>query len=453
MTINWAQQADRIAREDIVVFINACLSCSGQREFYEDGYGQRVSNEFLHEYILVNYRLLYARTLATGINHFSRAQIILKLLATGVKTAPQHRVEEGELILAALKSLPPQRAWDVLQQLRRRRINNRRSRAVAREYLRARRDISFDSVKYKHKVRAAAAHAHLPLEPEVGRFLFADWKKLPYTTELFELYRQAHFSAQAMYKLPFTVAEGLARKHKIDRAVFLENIQEQMTIGEKLRFQKTAEREEVRMNVDLRRIPLTKLALYVLSLPLSERREKRDTLNSALMSAASRTLRRFQIKLGRTAAVLDCSYSSSGSSEKRRRPLGVALAAHYLLQAAAREYKGFWTYPFGDALLVHPRGQTNLAVPLLDAIEWGAETIVINSDGWENDPPGAAQEVIRVFRNRLDKDHKVSLVQCNPVFDADSYSLRLISPLIPTVGVRDAEDLPTSLGFARFAEG
>jgi hypothetical protein len=53
----------------------------------------------------------------------------------------------------------------------------------------------------------------------------------------------------------------------------------------------------------------------------------------------------------------------------------------------------------------------------------------------------------------LDKDHKVSLVQCNPVFDTDNYSLRLISPLIPTVGVRDAEDLPTSLGFARFAEG
>ena len=73
------------------------------------------------------------------------------------------------------------------------------------------------------------------------------------------------------------------------------------------------------------------------------------------------------LRLGRVAAVLDGSYSSSGSSEKRSRPLAVALAAHYLLRSAATEYRAFWTCPTSDPLMARAHGQTDLATPLLDA--------------------------------------------------------------------------------------
>ena len=102
---------------------------------------------------------------------------------------------------------------------------------------------------------------------------------------------------------------------------------------------------------------------------------------------------------------------------------------------------------------VTPSGQTDLAGPLVDAIEWGAELIVIVSDGFENDPPRGAAEVARVFRRRLDQQRATSIVHVNPVFDAEHYSPRTIGPAIPTVGLRDAEDLFTMLGFARFADG
>ena len=46
----------RVAREDLVTFINACFSCTGQREFYGDAKGQAVSIDFLHEYTAGNYR-------------------------------------------------------------------------------------------------------------------------------------------------------------------------------------------------------------------------------------------------------------------------------------------------------------------------------------------------------------------------------------------------------------
>ena len=41
----------------------------------------------------------------------------------------------------------------------------------------------------------------------------------------------------------------------------------------------------------------------------------------------------------------------------------------------------------------------------------------------------------------------------NPVFDGESLAPRHISPLVATVGVRDADDLLTMLQFARFALG
>ncbi|MBE9234195.1 hypothetical protein IQ231_21735 [Cuspidothrix issatschenkoi LEGE 03284] len=453
ININWTKQHQQVAREDLVMFINACLSCTGQREFYSDGYGQRVSIDFLHDYILGNYRLLYTRTLAAGINHFNQAQIILKLLATGKHTSPEHRQEEGTLIAAALASLPPQRGWDVLQQLRKRGINNRRSRAIARDYLQQRRNINFDAVKYRSKFRAIASHAHLTLPGELGNFLFGKWKQRVYQTELFETFRQAHYSAEAVYQLPFTVAEGLAAKHGIKREVFLSGIQDQMTLNEKLRLQTSANRTEVEININLGRLPLTRLVLYILSLPLKTRKQQWHIFNQALEKSAALTLKKSPLKLRRVAAVLDCSYSSSGSTEKHLRPLGVALAAHYLLKAASQEYQAFWTIPTHDPLLILPRGQTDLATPLLDALDWGADLVVIITDGWENDPPNGASEILRIYGQRLDPQQKTSIVHCNPVYNADDFSLHPLSPEIPTVGLRDAEDLPTMLGFARFAQG
>lgn len=162
---------DQVAREDLVLFINACFSCSGQREFYSDGSNQRVSIDFLHRYILGNYRLLYARTLAAGINHFNAAQIVVNLLSIGKDTRPEHRVEEGALILATLRALPPNRAWRVLESVRKRKINNRRSRAITRQYLESRRDIVFESIKYRSKVRSSMRHCHLNMPGEIGNFL------------------------------------------------------------------------------------------------------------------------------------------------------------------------------------------------------------------------------------------------------------------------------------------
>ena len=442
--------SERVHREDMVMFVNACFACSGQQEFYSDRSGQWFSIEFLHAYIHGGYRRLYARCLAAGINHFNQTRIIFHLLSQPAGRLP----EEGELIRAALRELPVPRVLRLFDELRVRRVNNRRTRAVIKEYILGRDDPTFDAVKYRARLRRIARHAHVKWPGETGDFLFLGRRKKAYTTPLFENYRRALYDREAIYALPYTIAEGFAETKGIPRAEFLEKIEPRMSAAEKLRLQKASVEAKVDLRFDLARASLTRLALFVLSLNDRELAARQDELEAALTASARRALRKAPLRLGKAAAVLDRSYSTSGSREKRRRPLAVAFAAHYLLREASSDYRAFWMGRGESGFVPRARGQTDLGTPLLDALEWRPEVVLIVSDGFENDPPGAAEEVARVYE-RLpgSPGTKAALVHFNPVYDEWNYNPRILGPTIPTVGLRDAEDLPTMLGFARFAAG
>ncbi|MBA3546628.1 MAG: hypothetical protein H0T76_09110 [Nannocystis sp.] len=437
----------------MVIFLNACFACTGQREFYSDGHQQTVSIAFLHDYIRGNYRRLYARALAAGINHFNQGRIVLELLSHSRELTAEDRREEGQLCRAALNSLPPQRAYRVLLGLRERGVNNRRCRAIVREFL-AQRDLNFDALKYRSKLHGLVRHAHPHLPGELGPFLARGWHARRYTTPLLEQFRRAHFSADAIYGLPFTVAEGLAARHGIDRARFLRRIEPRLTAGERLRLQSAGSRAGADINLDLARAPLTRLALYILGLPAEQRLARAAELDAALTHSARRCLGIAPLRLGRVAAVLDRSYSAAGSREKPRRPLAVALGIDRLLAAAAEQYLPVWTgFAATDATQLTARGQTDLATPILDALDWRPDLLIIVSDGFDNDPPRGGGEVCRVFRERLDPQRRTTIVHVNPVFDAPHLGPRPLDPSVPTIGLRDAEDLPTVLAFARFADG
>jgi len=452
---------EKCGREDLVMFVNACFAATHQNEYYTDRCNQFVSISFLHLYVMTNYRRLYARTISAGINHFNQSLIIGNLLQTGAPADLEQRAEEGELIAAALRSLPANRVFRLFASLQQKRINNRRTRAVIKRYLQWRSEPAFDAIKYRNKYRAAAAHAHAKLDDELGMFLFELSKQKKYRTELLDKYRQAHYSAAMIYELPFTVAQSLAQKHGVPRDVFLRKIEHKMTKAEKLRHLTMAARTKgARLDFDLSRASLTKLALYVLSLPKVERIERADELHAAFERAARRTLSQSPMSLGRVAAVLDRSRSASGSREKRNRPLAVAIASSYFLREVSTEYRAFWTPPIADGQLeftTQPTGQTALANPLIDALEWKPDLVVIVSDGYENDPPMTVDQVARVFREKICKQSSKGLfpeiIHLNPVFDSDHFSPRQLGGSIPTVGLRDAEDIATMLGFAKLTSG
>ncbi|MEU1170615.1 hypothetical protein [Streptomyces microflavus] len=458
--------ADLVAAEDVLLFVNAAITATGQREFRSDAVGQQLSLDFLHAYVRVNYRRVYASSLALDINDHNAVRIVLGLLETSGEASAEERRTEGRLIGARLALLPPQRVYRLFGEVRRAGINNRRTRAIMRDWLAARPDLGHDAVKYRGGVKTAARHIHLrcpegagPLA-EVGAFLFRPGRLPRYEHRLLDAWRRAHYEQGAVAELPFTVAEGFAVRHGMKREVFLKRAAPRMTRLERLRTQEQRVVGDRRPEIDLTVMPLTRLALYVLSLPFEQRAARRTELTGALRTAARRAAGGHAGSWGRVHAVLDDSFSSSGSGQKRRRPLAVALACHHLLEALAAPgaYRGLWTSGRGDALLVRPWGPTPLGMRVLDALEPGPggaapDRLVIVSDGWDNAPAGLAGEVLRVWRKRLDPGRRTAVVHVNPVYDADGFDVRRLAAGVPTAGIRDAEDLPALVEIARFAEG
>ncbi|WP_067469778.1 hypothetical protein [Actinomadura macra] len=446
--------ADLIACEDALMFVNAAITSTGQREFRHDEGEQRLSLDFLHRYMLANYRELYAASLALRINDHNAALIVRNLLAHASDVGVERRRHEGRLIARRLELLPQQRVYRLFRDLRGLGVNNRRTRAILRDWLAGRRDPAFDAVKYRSALKSAVRHAHLPLDGELGPFLFAPRGVKSFRTPIFEQWRRAHYEQAALYELPYTVAEGFAAKHEIPRKVFLERIEPRMTRLERLRLQESARKANVDgVATDLGAMPLTRLASYVLSLPLEDRAARRAELTAALRAAARRVAGAARGSWGKVTAVLDDSYSATGSGQKRRRPLAVALASSYLLEALAATYTPLWTSGRTDELLLYPYGPTPLGERILDALDTAPERLVIISDGWDNAPPGLAADVLRIWRTRLDPAHRVMIAHLNPVYDADDFDVRRLAPTVPTAGIRDAEDLFTLIELARFAEG
>ena len=443
---------DAITADDMLMFINAATTSTSQREFHGGAEDQRLSLDFLHDYVIGNYRDLYAAALALDINDHNAALIVRKLLeTTGDATAEQRRVE-GRLIARRLRALPPQRVYDLFRALRRARVNNRRTRAIIREWVAGRPDPAFDAVKYRTGLKRALRHAHVAPGGELGPFLFTSGGRR-FDTPLLETWRRAHYEQASVYGLPYTVAEGFAAKHGIDRATFLKRIEPRMTRLERLRVQESARRGNAEVAVDLGSMPLTRLASYVLSRPVPERVERRGELTGALRAAAVRAAGPDAGGWGRVAGVLDDSFSAHGSGQKRRRPLAVALACHYLLAELATEYVPLWTSGRTDALMTYPYGMTPLGERVLDALEQAPDRLLIVSDGWDNAPYGLASEVLRVWRAKLDPRRRVVAVHLNPVYDAVDFDVKRLAAAVPTVGVRDAEDVPALVEFARFTEG
>ena len=436
------RRVDLIEAEDVLLFANAAITSTGQREFRDSAERQRLSLEFLHAYVHGNYPDVYAAMLALDVNEHNAALIIFNLLR-------ERTPADGELIARRLARMSPARVYRLFRRLRDAGVNNRRTRAIIRDWLAARPDLAHDAVKYRSGLKAAVRHAHLRLDGELGDFLFAPHRRGRYAHPLLEAWRRAHYDKTALYELPYPVAEGFAARHGTPREEFLERIAPRLTALESLRLRESAAAHGVDTEADLARMTLVRLASYALSRPVAERRE----LEAALRAAAARVAGARAGLWGYVVAVLDDSFSSYGSPAKRRRPLAVALACHYLLEALASAYDGLWLSGTTEPIGVRPVGPTPLGRRILDALERRPDRLVIVSDDWDNAPPGLAAEVLRVWRRRFDPMEEVEIVHLNPVFDAEEYEVRRLSPLVPTVGIRDAEDLPALVELAAFAQG
>lgn len=453
-------RAEIVAREDLVTYLNAAFVCTAQGDYYASSQSQAVSIAFLHAYAAGNYRRLYARSLAVGINHFNQALCVETLLAMGAPTDRDARREEHALIAETLARLPPSRVYRLFEALAAQRVNNRRTRATVAAWLGARPDLSLDALKYRPKLSRAVRHTHTLFAGELGVFLFQRRRKVAFETPLFAAWRRAQTEREAVFSLPFSVAEGFAQRHGIARETLVARMQSQMTRAERARTLGLTNRaDEAPVSpAALGAMGLTRLARALVAQEPARLRDESALWSSALAAAAARQWQHARFALPRVAVVIDRSASANGGAAHTRGPLALALAVEALIAVAATACTRFVTpepAAPGPEGAWSAAGRSDLATPLIAALAVvpPVDMVVIVSDGYENDPPGGAAEVMRVFRAKIDPTRPLSVVHVNPAFDSASYGPRRLGDGIVTVGLREAEDLPTVLGFVRFAEG
>ncbi|MBT9586337.1 hypothetical protein IV102_23545 [bacterium] len=437
---------DRVRREDMLLFVNAGLTATGQGGFYHGAIEERLSLAFLHLYIAQNYRRLYTLLLAGGLNDHNTAHAAFTLLSGGAPPDPAQRSLENELLTRAIARLPPQRAYRLFERLAQSGVNNRRTRATIASYLKNRHNLAFDAVKYRHRLKKAILHSHAGVAPEVKRFLYEGAGSKPYRDPMLETYRKAHYDQRYIYELPFTVAQGLAQRKKIPRQEFMEKIEPRMTEREKLRWQQAGAAA-----FDPSRADLVELCIYFLRLPDHERVAPLPTLRQRAAQLAPTLQLPASLSQGRVAVVLDRSRSSYGSAQARCRPLAVAMAAHLALQAGCASYSAHWSHPTPDLIDLHPTGHTALGEPLLEALAKKPEVVIVVSDARENAPSGACQAIAAAFAARL--PDSPLWIHFNPTFDPEDFQPMTLGPSWPVVGIRRAEDLATGFVLASFATG
>lgn len=464
---------EQIEREDIVAYLNAGLAATAQAEFYQSKWHQESSIEFLHRYIAVNYRELYADTLALPLNDFNRALTLKTLLLSGAPRDPRRARHEGKLIAHAIRQLPAHRAYNLLEECARLGRSNRRLRATVKRFVLEQKNLPLHVLKYRKQLRRIVRHFHVKLDEESQSVLFAlSKRKKAYETELYEKFRQAHYSREAIFELPYTVAEGLIARHRIKRKDFLEKIAQKMTRREQERMQRTFERHDLQLDRASANMELTRQLSMILGMKRDEIVASLPEFEANLDAAARRAAREWPTHASRIQVILDVSFSTKSSRERSMRPLAVALSTLYVARAIAGEegeVEVFWTDPLLGArsepahpLLVRPRGPTDLARPLLDALKQKeADLLLICSDGFENSPAGGFEAVWDVWKERIEptliRDGKrrkaLSAVHINPVFDAEGFVPRRLAKSVPTVCVHHGSDIAFALVVARFDAG
>ncbi len=130
---------------------------------------------------------------------------------------------------------------------------------------------------------------------------------------------------------------------------------------------------------------------------------------------------------GSVALVLDTSASVRSYGERQYAALAQSVALRLLLERCCARLE---VLPAGsDGPLPEPAGATDLALPLLDALEGVPDLVAIVSDGYENSYPG---DLARVVATLPQCGVATPVVFCHSAFtNSDDLALRRPAPALP----------------------
>ncbi|RME03557.1 MAG: VWA domain-containing protein [Planctomycetota bacterium] len=446
-----------VAMAKISAFLEFASTFTGSGTFYHSQQALCRLEERLHSFVCqLDRRMYYLLLLLDGVSDRARGMGILQLLSTGKEVVEP---EEEKQVLGALRaSLPPQRLFKLYLEFIKLRINNRRARSWILPFLLNSPQLELWAVKYRKKLRKALQHTlgkrrasilrsilakpakersekeNKILQQWLGKFIqnspqrtleivgFLLGVENGLTLTLLKSYHEAKKNLKRGQLLPYETLEGLRSTYhakRFSRQEVLEWTKNRLTKGQKLAMQRTGEKEGVEIQVNFYDYDPVRLYLYAFE----------RGWNGEIERALQQKARQFAAQLDlppNLGILLDASQSMAGSQQQPLRPMAIALALRDILLASSKNAAlitcgGLPENPY----LIRPQGATNLAAGFLQLVKKGAQSIIILSDGYENQPAGRLEEVLRALE-KLGQAPKV--LQLSPTVGTENEGGRNLAP-------------------------
>ena len=464
-------------------FLDTAATATSRATYYNTRAEQEAAIESVHGELFELDRGVYAASLMLpGLTDFSRQIGAVRLLRSaqtsdGWLTTPQ----EAAIMRGLLRALPPQRMLKMFGMLRKKRVNNSRTRRLILSTVLGADNLEFWAVKYRRKLETALVHAwgrrsasvmravlakpaddrtdkeRQIVQRHLGRFVDGNIERVEQcvrfilgdedglTLRRLAAYRDAKCDLASGRVLPFETLEGLRSRFHRDKtsAEVLELTKSQLTTGQKIGLQRKAQEADVEVEFDPTNYDAVRLYVYAFEMGLS------DAIREELTRKARATAHRLPVRFEHAAILLDVSASMMGHDTQAMRPISVALALRDVLAETAERS----TIVTSDgrvaatAELIEPTGDTSLAAGLITLLKREPDVVFVLTDGYENAPAGRFAEVIRAVR-RMGVETPIH--QFSPVFAAETRGVRSLSDAVPGLPVSKPEAIGLGLLKALF---
>ncbi|MFW6173260.1 MAG: hypothetical protein ACOC5T_05895 [Elusimicrobiota bacterium] len=478
-------------QKSLMAFLDASSTSMGRKTFYNTKNEQDDALGKIHKSVFsINRGLYTSMLLLPGVTDLSRTMGIHCLLQQGYNNDEEFFLtsdEEKIIINELLASMPVTRVLRLFEDLKKQRVNNRRTRTIISRFVLGNDNFVFWSVKYRKKIRDMLVHAigyrqtsalktilqkqnvertskeRSFIQKSIDRYLpFGINKKHIYDAICFVLggtkenwgaplirsFFEARESIEKGKNLPAEVLEGIRSKYHSDvsSAEVMKLTQDNMSEKKKMQVQKSAKKK----NVEIEFNPMKQgvVDLYIHAFETGMTNEIKKALKIKAKKASANNLVMAHEHVG---VVVDCSRSMRGDRTQKHRPISIALAMRDMLRESAN--KATIKSSHGKTIkncIPSIQNETSLSQSLVDVLIEKPDTVYLITDGYENSPAGRVAEVIKRVR---EMGNNTPIYQISPVMGAESAGIRSVSSEIEPLPVSRPEGMGLALIRSAISQG
>lgn len=466
--------------KNVISLMNTISTSTARATHYNTKEEKELAERTIHFDVFSKDRGVYAAVhCMSGVTDHSKQRAIIALLGNSWLRQPNSVIDqrtEKALIERIVRELPPNRMLNLFCEIRDQRINNSRTkRQIIPRAVLSNPNLEWWAVKYRNKLRKSLEHCwgkrmtgiikRLLVQSSLDekgqailrkfldsysndpqyvrdcvRFILgcSDLESVMERRDLIRAFYEARQDLSKGAKLPIEVLEGIrSTYHKdVTQKQLLDLVKDSLTTKQRRLVQRKAKKENVEVEFDPMTASPVELYIYAFEMGMTSQ------ISRALRLKAEKVVESIPFEFNRVGILVDDSWSMFGHDTQKFRPIAITFAVRDILSKLSSDVH--IQYVTGTSKSFHrPRGGTDLATGLVKLALKEPEVIFVISDGYENQPSGRVNEVLRAFE-RI--GFNPALYHINPVVAAENKKgVRPISGKIRTIPISNPASLSSAM--------